>query len=280
MTIVATHDPNCNSFLGMDCNCSVAKYIASHPAQSPETESAEPARYCQLCHDVITLGTFHENCQKCYYCGEQVGIQVIESLLRDDNDKDYKGEDTHKILVWHRPCRESYELKMWKAQPVTITQEVLDILNRKQLMYDSIFEPNLDLSVKTNQDLCKQHLTKAFENLDTDQMHLVLMNLQSLAADIHLALGTDGKESARARLAEREKSKIKAVKDYRENQEKVAQQERVDSRERAAKKIQLDAERQNPQLKADRKAIETLMKFTGVSEETARKKIEEGRQSS
>src|SRR5665213_3049643 len=108
---------------------------------------------CKICHEpfppeILHLNPrYHEECQNCMYCGHLVGSQVLDKLIKDENGV------TIKLAVYHQPCRDRVIAEEYKKQPVTITQEHLDILNRSHIFISQLMIGNKDVSIETNQDI-------------------------------------------------------------------------------------------------------------------------------
>ena len=216
---------------------------------------------CQICHnpltnlEIETNNQFHFGCRDCAYCNEEVPREKILSILKESKD-DIEAADV-KILIYHQHCRDTKLLEDYKNTPVVITQQHLDSLNKAQLFMDQFFNPNMDLSVDTNQELIDRQSRPWFHELSIDKMYMVLMNAQSVAAAISVCLGSKGKDSAKVRLAEREKDKFQKVKEYRDGMDAKLEEKH----EKQVSKAQREAEKANPELKARRKAIDALMKI-------------------
>lgn len=186
----------------------------------------------------------HLACNHCRTCKGPINEQVRNNA--EKNGWPY-GEHVH--------CNQKRLAEEFAKQPVTITQGMLNDLNRMRL----IFEPSLDLSVETNQKTAESEYNKTFgpaqfiHEQNLEYLYKFLARVEMVAALTRLAISKD-KAKVKAMITEREIEKFNKAK---EDREKV----HVTPIERK-------------RLSNEDKAIRALMTATGMNEETARAQVE------
>ncbi len=220
---------------------------------------------CQICHqpldqfEVEHNHKYHQDCKNCIYCNSAVHVDIIAKLVKEED----KQTDV-KILIYHQPCRDEKLKQEFKLKPVTITQAHLDMLNRSHLFMNQVMHSSSDLSIETNQEICERQVQPWFSELDLEDKFRALKNLEAITAMMSIALSKD-KNSIKSRIEAKEIQKYKEAQEYREQQKEKKETRQVS----AGQKIQRENERANPELKADRKAIEQFMKLFKMSETEA-----------
>ena len=155
-----------------------------------------------------------------------------------------KGSVTEDILreslSQQRPCshKNCHENALWSSfgnDNIIITQEHLDVLNHWLLTPHPLAE-----------------------NISIETCYKLLRDLQQAAANVSIAIS-------------RKKDKIKIVETeaWRTHVEIESENQKEKKRQTEEKKIRLQEERSNPQLRNRRKALEGLMQSFGMTQEQA-----------
>jgi len=196
---------------------------------------------CPFCN--LELGPFelehghkwHKTCAKCFHCGHEVTHEMAEQCV----SKAAENLLPCNVRLYHMPCHERALMEQFKNKEFPIVQEQLDILNRFLLT--------------SHEEL----------PLTLDALYPLLRNLQQAAANVSIAIN-------------RKKDKIK-IRDVAAWRETTEIRETINKEEKAkieAKKIRLQAERQDPKLRDRRKAIAGLMQAFGISQADAEAMID------
>jgi hypothetical protein len=218
---------------------------------------------CNICHQ-LSETTSHEACRNCIYCGSEVMKPRLDKLLKED-----EGQTDYKIVIHHEICRRQQLERDFKAKPVVITQEHLDMLNRSHLFMDQVFYSSQDLSIETNQEKCEIMVSHWFNEMDLEEKFRALKNLEAITARMSIALSKD-KNAIQTKIQAKEIEKYKEVKEYREGQ----LTRKTEKQMKSLSEIEAANEKANPQLKARRKAIESFIKV-GLSKADATRMVDE-----
>lgn len=223
-------------------------------------------KQCRICLQELDAPEFvqyHDDCKNCIHCGNEVGRDVIESLIAEQvkflNIK--KGDVlTEPLRVYHRPCENDSIERSFKTQPVVITQEKLDYLNR----FLQMMEPRTDLDPLTNQKLAESAQASWIHEMKLEEIFLIQKRHEAMAAACSI-LTSKKQGIIDAKLSER---KLIAFREMDQANERIEfEKERIRKREKDA--IKLD-----PKARAREKAIEGLMKMIGMTREQAIATIE------
>jgi hypothetical protein len=158
--------------------------------------------------------------------------------------------------IYHVPCHDTHERAKLNQQPVTVTQETLDALNRAMMA----FAPDKNLSFDTNQMIVSNALRPWFSDMDLDSKFLVLKNLEALAGEMHVLIGKDKKyitDMHEQRSIEKFKEKDHVIADMEQRK-----QAKAESNKRQFERLDAGA-------RARKNSIEGFMKLLGVNEATA-----------
>lgn len=202
---------------------------------------------CLVCNNELsaTEYKFHDSCILCAYCNEPVHKDIVEKLISQEETQ-----------VYHIPCHDAKIRADLLKQPVTVTQETLDVLNRALFP----FQPNKELTFDTNQMLAINNCRTWFSDMDLDTKFLVLKNLEALAAEMHILIGKDKKyitDLHEKRNLEKFKEKNQVIADM-----ETRKREQADASKRQFERLDAGA-------KARRNSIEGFMKLLKVDEATA-----------
>ena len=196
---------------------------------------------------MINQEQFGEIRQNCIVCKTELGKLEIDchrdwhydcqncvyckSLVTEDILRDSLAKNRP---VSHESCHEKEIWKSFGLENIQITQEHLNFLNKWLLTPHPL------------------------ENITLETCYSLLRDLQQAAANVTIALN-------------RKKDNIKIIEteNWRAHVEFEQEERKEKKRQTEEKKIRLQEERSNPQLRNRRKALEGLMQSFGMTEEQA-----------
>lgn len=206
----------------------------------------------ELGHLELSLNqSYHFDCRKCAACDNEISIDLMTDWL--------EGKGTRE----HPTCRDRRLEKELLTKEVTITQAHLDYLNRLRLI--AWVNDDLDIAGNSQEAERALHSMKVHE-MKLETMYKFLAKYQTLAAMISISIAEN-----------KNKTIQKASIEYREKTQYEKEQERAKNLTEEKRKSQLQAERLDPKLRDERKAIEAMMKTFGLSRETVMRMMEEER---
>jgi hypothetical protein len=226
---------------------------------------------CSVCFIEFPEGTsqylkIHEECMKCIYCGNAVGEDIIEKLIKDQGASSRGGSlspsdepltnESSKILVYHPYCHTQKLEADFKNKPVIITQGHLDMLNAANLL----FKPNLELSVQTNQKQAEYQSHKFIHEMTLEEKFIALKRLEAVAAMWSIALSKD-KHRIQIQLDEKERIKHKELQQEGDKLEYEKKRQRKNVTAALAGNL-------TPEEKQFEKAVAAFMRL-GMSRDTA-----------
>lgn len=185
---------------------------------------------CAICQKPIEGGElllnrdWHFDCEKCHYCHESMsggGEQIAKCLEQ-------------KIPISHTFCHEQHCLADLRKKAL-VEYEHIGVLN--------------DLMTRRNWEPAAGQETQ-------DQLHAMLVKMQECCANISYVLS-----------CVRDKVGVQKAESYRQESKEKREKERAAKIESEAEKLEREkrsamfaAERENPQLRANRKAAESIKK--------------------
>ena len=214
-------------------------------------------KLCLVCNKPIDLGTYHEDCMRCCYCGNEVGHSIIDRIIKDE---ERQAGENHKIMVYHQPCHDRKLEEDFQKSPVTITRAHLEMLTRAIQM----FSPDLNLSIETNQTDACIHYRKFVHEMNLEEKFMHLKRMEAITAEAHIALSKD-KQKIQVLLDERDRAKFAEADQFRKEQKEKKEEKQEKTRE-AARRI-------DPKERDKEKAIASLMKFACMSRADAIKNL-------
>lgn len=232
------------------------------------------AHNCTVCFQQFPEGTsqytkIHEECTLCVYCGNTVGEDIIEKLLKENSASSRDGELSSiepsevksKVIVYHPYCHSCKLEEDFKNKPVVITQGHLDMLNAANLL----FRAKTDLSVSTNQKEAEHMSHKFIHEMTLEEKFISLKRLEAVAAMWSIALS---KDKARIQIQLDEKERIK----HKELQQVGDKLEYEKKREKRNVSAAL-AGNLTPEEKQKEKAIAAFMKIGKMTREQAMQQL-------
>lgn len=235
------------------------------PEPTETTEQVEKTKNCKVCHlpldpfEVEHNHHFHVDCKKCHYCSNEVQVDIINRILKAEENP----ADGPKVIVYHQVCRDRQIEQDFKNTPVTITRSHLDYLTRAVNMA-SVDET---LSVESNQLQGEIQSRQWISEMTLEQKYLHLKKMEAITAMLNLALSKD-KQRILIMLSERDKSRMVETEEIRRNQATAKVKKQEKTRE-AARKV-------SPKEKTKEKAIVALMNAAGMTREQATAIIDPG----
>lgn len=233
---------------------------------NPSIEEIEqPTKNCKICH--LPLSEFetehnwqyHTDCKNCHYCGNEVQIDLITRLLKDEENP----TEGPKVLIFHKTCRDRALEESFKNTPVTITRAHLDYLTRAVNMLDV----DMSMSVESNQLMGETQSRQWIHEMSLEQKHYHLKKMEAITAMLNLALSKD-KVRLHIALTEHDKTRIADAEETRRDQA-VAKTKKQEKTREAARKVL-------PEERTKEKAIVALMNAAGFTREQATAIIDPG----
>lgn len=161
----------------------------------PPRKTYQSISECLICNKPLGSDSrdsgyvFCHDCSKCTQCGERLSAaeqknaydRFLESLdFKEGETEDNVSKDNVERL--HAQC-----LVLTKKPVTEVTQVELDFLNNLRLLINAP-EPNLDVSIVTNENSAEIYSRQLIRTMTIDQMRVKLAMIEAVAASVRNAI--------------------------------------------------------------------------------------------